>query len=120
MVSINFSFKTNTGKNLEFLQTIGSIIIDLRKVNGCKNIDIQQDDQIKEQFSLQLNWQNKKRLMALIDSKEFGVFLGAIQVLCEPSMIEIHVGHETIKIEDNNQKRDNLYERIKFELLDDK
>jgi len=120
MVSINYNFKTNAGKNLEFLQTIGSIIIELRKVKGCKGIDIQQDDQIKEQFSLQLKWQNAKCLMCLFERTEFDIFQGAMKVLCQTPIVEINDGHKTIKIEDNNQNKDNLYERIKFELMDNK
>jgi len=34
MVSVIFDFKTNTNKNLEFIQAIGSTIVDLRNVKG--------------------------------------------------------------------------------------
>ena len=99
MISINFSFKTKPGMNLEFLQTIGSIIIDLRKVDGCKNIDLQQDDNVKEQFSLKLNLENKEQLIALLDYSKFEIFQGAIQVLCEPPQINIYDRLNTIIIE---------------------
>ena len=118
MVSVTFNLKTNTGKNLEFLQTIGSIIIGLRKVEGCKNIDLQQDDKIKEQFSLQLNWQNKKRLMALIDSSEFEIFQGGIQVLCEPPLINIYDGHNTISKDAKKNRNNNFIEQIRIKLME--
>jgi len=39
MVYIIFEIKTKPGMNLEFLQSIGSIIVDLRKVKDCIGID---------------------------------------------------------------------------------
>lgn len=118
MIIINFTLKTNTGKNLEFLQTIGSIIVDLHKANGCINIDLQQDDDVKEQFSLKLNWENKEQLMALFDYKEFEIFLGAIQVLCQPPLINIYDGHKTIIIGSKKSRNNNLIELLRIELMD--
>jgi len=121
MISIQFSFKTKPGMNLEFLQTMGSIIIELHKIKGCVNIDFKQHDQDKDQFNFRLDWQNAKLIKELVRSKEYNIFEGAMKVLCHAPIVEINdVVNKTIKIEDNNQKRDNLYERIKFELLDDK
>jgi len=118
---MHFSFKTKAGMNLEFLQTMGSIIIDLHKVKGCVNIDFQQKDRDEDQFSLRLDWQNDKLIKELVRSKEYNIFEGAMKVLCQTPIIKINdVELKAIKIEDNNQKRDNLYKRIKFELLDDK
>jgi len=116
MISIIFNLKTNTGKNLEFLQNLGSIIIELRKVNGCKSIDINQNDKIKEQFYLQLNWQNKNLMMALLDNNEFEIFQGAIQVLCEPPIIEIREGDMVLNIDSGKNRNANLSEQIKSEL----
>ena len=118
MISINFSFKTKPGMNLEFLQTIGSIIIDLRKVDGCKNIDLQQDDNVKEQFSLKLNLENKEQLIALLDYSKFEIFQGAIQVLCEPPQINIYDRHNTIIIDARKNRNNNFIEQIRIELLD--
>ena len=117
MISIYFSFETKPGKNLEFLQTMGSIIIDLHKVKGCVNIDFQQHDQDKDQFYFSLDWQNSKLIKGLLQSKEYNIFEGAMKVLCQNPIVEINdVEHKTIKIEDNNQNRCNVYERLKLEL----
>ena len=118
MIIINFSLKTKTGKKLEFLQTIGSIIVDLHKANGCINIDLQQDENVKDQFSLKLNWENKEHLIALLDYNEFEIFQGAIQVLCEPPLINIYDGHKTIVIDSKKSRNNNLIELLRIELMD--
>lgn len=117
MIIINFDLKTNTGKNLEFLQTIGSIIVDLHKAKGCINIDLQQDNDVKEQFSLKLNWENKEQLMALFDNSEFEIFQGAIQVLCQPPLINIYDGHKTKIIDSKKNRNNNFIEQLRIELM---
>jgi quinol monooxygenase YgiN len=117
MTRIYFSFKTKPDKNLEFLQAMGSIIIDLHKVKGCVNIDFQQHDQDKDQFYLRIDWQNGKLIKGLLQSKEYNIFEGAMKVLCQNPIVEINdVEHTAIKIEDNNQNRGNVYERLRLEL----
>jgi quinol monooxygenase YgiN len=106
--------------NLEFLQTIGSIIIDIHKVKGCVNIDFQQHNQDKDQFYLRMDWQNGKLIKELVRSKEYNIFEGALKVLCQSPIVEINdVEHKTIKIENNIQNKSNVYERIKLELKDE-
>lgn len=117
MIIINFTLKTNTGKNLEFLQTIGSIIVDLHKAKGCINIDLQQENDVKEQFSLKLNWENKELLMALFNNSEFEIFQGAIQVLCEPPLITIYDGQKTIIIDSKKNRNNNFIEQLRIELM---
>ncbi len=117
MISIHFSLKTKPGKNLELLQTMGSIIVDLHKVKGCINIDFQQDSKNKDQFYVKLDLQSKQLLKAMLNTEEYGIFEGAMKVLCQNPIVEINdVEHTAIKIEDNNQKRGNVYERLRLEL----
>jgi len=112
MLSVIFNLKTNTGKNLEFLQTIGSIIIDIRKIEGCKSIDFKQNDNFKGQFYLQLNIESKNLMMVLLDTNEFGIFQGAIQVLCEPPIIEIRAGDKVLNIDSGKNRNTNLSDQI--------
>ena len=120
MITIQFSFKTKPGMKLEFLQTIGSIMIDLHKVNGCINIDLQQDDQKKDQFYFRLDWQNSKLFKELFKTEEYNILEGAMKVLCQLPLVEIS-GVETkkIKIEKCDLKSNNIRERIKQEFMDD-
>jgi len=81
------------------MQSIGSIIVDLRKVKHCLGIDFHQNSQEKDRFSLRLDCQNKISLKDLLDSKEYNVFEGAIRVLCGVPDIEIIDGNKTTRIE---------------------
>ena len=89
MVNIIFKLKTKPNKYLEFMQSIGTIIVDLRNIKGCDAIDFQKDDQAKDRFYLRLDWKNRKDLTMLLESKEYNFLDGAISVLCEIPIIEI-------------------------------
>jgi len=119
MISIKFSIKTKPSMNLEFLQTMGTIIINLHKVKGCVNIDFQQHDQDKDQFYFRMDWQNGKPIEELVRSKEYNIFEGAMKVLCQNPIVEINdEENEIIQIKDNDQNKSNVYERLKLELND--
>jgi quinol monooxygenase YgiN len=120
MTSIHFNLKTKPGMKLEFLQTMGSIIVDLHKVNGCMNIDFQQDGQSDDQFFIRLDWQSNQLLKAMFDSEEYGILEGAMKVLCEMPLVEISgVENKSITMEGSDLKGINLYERIKLEFNGD-
>ena len=116
MISLIFNFKTKSFKNLEFMQSIGSIIIDLRKVKGCTGIDLQQDDLDKNQFSLRLDWQNQIFVTELLESSEFEFLEGAIRVLCEAPTIEILNGHKTIITDIQKNRKTSIKKQILSEL----
>ena len=116
MISLIFNFKTKSNENLEFLQSIGSIIIDLRKVKGCMGIDLQQDDRDKNQFSLRLDWQNRKLITELLERTEYEFLEGAIRVLCEAPTIEIINGHKTIITDMHKNRKTSIKKQILSEL----
>jgi hypothetical protein len=115
MVSINFHLEIKPGMNLEFMQSIGSIIIEIRKLEGCIGIDFKQDPHDKDRFSLQLNGKNRKFIERLIESAEYNFLEGAITVLCKIPTIEINNGNKTISGPENNGNT-SLKKRIKSEL----
>ncbi len=110
---------TKSGKNLEFMQTIGSIIVDLRRVKGCIGVDLQQDDQYKDQFNLEIDLQNGEDLQSLLGSKEFDFFQGAVKVLCTPPIIEINDGSKKIKIDTYQNPKISLSKQIISKTRDD-
>jgi quinol monooxygenase YgiN len=116
MISLIFNLKTSSNKNLEFMQAIGSIIIDLRKVKGCMGIDLQQDDKDKKQFRLRLDWQNQKLITELLVSSQYAFFEGAILVLCEVLTIEIINGHKTKITDMLKNKKTSIKKLILSEL----
>ena len=98
------------------MQSIGSIIIDLRKVKGCMGIDLQQDDLDKDQFTLRLDWQNRKLIIELLERTEYEFLEGAIRVLCEAPKIEIINGHKTIITDLHMNRKISIKKQILSEL----
>jgi quinol monooxygenase YgiN len=116
MIKINFIFKTKSIKNLEFMQSVGPIIIDLRKVKGCMGIDLQQDGRDKDKFRLKLNWQNKNLIRELLKSSEYEVLEGAFRVLCEMLTIELINGQQTTITDLLKNPKTSITKRIISEL----
>ena len=101
---------------LEFLQTMGTIIVDLHKVEGCINIDFQQDSKVNDQFYIRLDWQSNQLLKAMLHATEYGILEGALKVLCQEPLVEIiGVKTKSITMEDSDLRGINIYERIKLE-----
>ena len=116
MLITNFNIKTKPDKNLEFMQTIGSIIVGLRKAKGCMSIDFQQNDQDEDQFYLRFQWQNSALFKALLLSKEYDIFEGAIMILCEPPIVEISDVNTIIKIDMHKEQNIDLRNLINSQL----
>ena len=102
--------------NLEFMQSIGSIIIEIRRLNGCTGIDFKQDPHDKDRFSLLLNGNNRKFIDKLLDSEEYNFLEGAITVLCKSPTIEVTIGNRTMRSDPETNGNTSLKERIMSEL----
>ena len=98
------------------MQTIGSIIVGLRKANGCMSVDFQQNDQDEDQFYLRFHWQNSAFFKALLLSKEYDIFEGAIKILCEPPIVEISDMNTIIKIDMHKEQNIDLRTLINSQL----
>jgi quinol monooxygenase YgiN len=116
MVSINFHIKIKPGMNLEFMQSIGSIIIEIRKLEGCIGIDFKQDPHDKDRFSLLLNGNNRKFIEKLLESEEYNFLEGAITVLCKIPTIEVTIGNRTMRTDPEKNGNTSLKKRIMSEL----
>jgi quinol monooxygenase YgiN len=116
MISIIFNLKTKTNKNLEFLQSMGSIITGIRNTNGCMNIDFQLDNKDKERFSLQLDWKDREQLIELFESEDYKFFEGALRILCEAPIIEVFNDHDTVTIDVAENKNKSIRNQIKTNL----
>ena len=116
MIHLHFSFKTKPGMKLEFLNTMGSIIIDLHKVEGCINIDFQLDSQVNDHFYIRLDWQSNQLLKDMLHTTAYGILEGALKVLCQKPLVEISgVETKSTAMEESDLKGINLLERIKLE-----
>ena len=102
--------------NLEFLQSIGSIIIELRNLKDCIGADFKQDHNDKDRFSLILNGDNRKFIEKLLTSKEYNFLEGAITVLCENPIIEVTIGNKTKHIDSDKKGDISIKKQIISEL----
>ncbi len=102
--------------NLEFMQSIGSIIIELRKLEGCIGIDFNQDPHDKDRFSLLLNGNNRKFIEELLGSTEYNFLEGAITVLCKTPTIEVTIGNRTTQTVPDKNGNTSLKKRIMSEV----
>ena len=116
MVSINFHLEIKSGMNLEFMQTIGSIIIELRNIEGCTGIDFKQDPHDKDRFSILLNGNNRKFVDKLLYSAEYNFLEGAITVLCKPPTVEVTIGNRTVRSDPETNGNTSLKKRIMSKL----
>ena len=111
MISISYVLKTKPGMNLELLQVMGSIIVNFQNVEGCINIDFKQDNLDKDQFYFRMDWQNNNFFESLLNSNEFDIFEGSINVLCHNPTVEfIGKDNRVITIVKKNYKRELLKE----------
>ena len=111
MISIKYILKAKPGKNLELLQVMGSNIVNMQRVEGCLNIDFEQDNLDKDQFVFRMDWQNNNLFKSLLNSNEFNIFAGSIHVLCENPTIEfIGKDNRVIRIIEKNYKKELLKE----------
>jgi len=116
MVSINFHLEIKPGMNLEFMQSIGSIIIEIRKLEGCIGIDFKQDPHDKDRFSLQLNGNYQKFIKKLLDSAEYNFLEGAITVLCKPPTVEVTIENRIMRSDPEKNGNTSLKKRIMSKL----
>jgi len=87
--------------------------------SGCVGVDLQQDDRYKDQIILGIDLQNGEDLQALVGSKEFDFFQGAVKVLCTPPIIEINYGSKKIKIDTHQNPNVSLSKQISSKIRDD-
>ena len=100
------------------MQAVGSIIVNIRKLKRCIRVDFQQDEQDKDQFTIQLDWQDRKSINELLKSPEYFVFEGAIKILCEPPIIKISDENGIIHMEKKATTEANLNDQILDKLME--
>ena len=101
MIFVRITMDVLPEKQLEFTQTILSMIEPTGKEAGCLSYAVFCDIEDKNSFSLLQEWQSRGDLDHHIRSHRFGVLLGSKTLLCEPPKIQINTvsqseGMETI------------------------
>jgi quinol monooxygenase YgiN len=90
MIIVRITMNVLPEKQLEFMQTLLSMIEPTGKEVGCLDYRVFCDIEGKGFFSLLEEWETREDLDHHIRSHRFGVLLGAKTLLSEPPEIQIH------------------------------
>jgi len=82
-------------KRKELLQTVEALIQRTRKQNGCISCHFYQDIENENAFNLVEEWKTQVDLDNHLGSDHFGVLLGAMNLLSEPTEIKFNAVSHT-------------------------
>ena len=99
MIIVKITMDVLPEKQLEFTQTLLSMIEPTGKEVGCLSYAVLCDIEDKNRFSLMEEWETRKDLDHHIRSHRFGVLLGSKTLLCEPPIIQINTVSQSEGIE---------------------
>ena len=90
MVLVQITMNVLPEKQLEFVQTILSMIEPTRRETGCLGYRVFCNIENQSIYSLQEEWETREDLDHHIGSPRFAVLLGTKILLRDPPTIEIH------------------------------
>ncbi len=99
MIIVRITMNALPEKQLEFSQTLLSMIDPTGREAGCLSYAVFCDIENKNLFSLLAEWKSREDLDQHIRSHRFGVLLGSKTLLCEPPKIQIHTVSQSEGIE---------------------
>ena len=82
--------KVKPEKQEEFLQVLLSLANDQEKHEGLRKSTLYQETDDRTRFSLIYEWETQRDLEKYTRAEKFMVLLGALKVLCQESVIEVH------------------------------
>jgi len=95
MVIVRITMNVLPEKQLEFTQTLLSMIEPTGKEAGCLSYGVFCDIEDKSLFNLLAEWETREDLDHHIRSHRFGVLLGSKPLLCEPPKIQIDTVYQS-------------------------
>ena len=99
MILVTIKMKVSPEKCTELLQTIRALISSTRQEGGCISHSFYQDVQDENAFNLIEEWQTQDDLDNHLRSDNFGILLGAMNLLSEPPDIKLNAISYTAGIE---------------------
>jgi quinol monooxygenase YgiN len=90
MIVVSIKMNVLPEKQLEFTQTLLSMIGPTGRETGCLSYTVLSDIEDRNRFSLLEEWETREDLDHHIRSHRFGVLLGSKTLLCEPPKIQIY------------------------------
>jgi quinol monooxygenase YgiN len=88
MYTIAIKVKVCLYKLQEFLQILSSLQGNAASEGGASNLKLVEDGEDQTCFSLIYRWEAEEDLTQYLRGEEFKVLLGALQILCEESVVQ--------------------------------
>ncbi len=92
MVSIAIQIQAFPEKRQELLQTLTAIMEETAVMADCLNCTLQQDPENLNAITLKMEWRSHEAFHAYQQSRQFGVLLGAFNLLCASKMMQYGTG----------------------------
>ena len=115
MIKMTMRVKSYTINQMEFEQTLEGVNLEAAQITGLIKkwqneqgcISYQLFKQNVRNYCLESEWQSWEDLKYHFRSKDFTLFLGALDLLCEQQQVEIFDGKSTLGIEAIEDARAN-------------
>ena len=114
MIIVRITMNVLPEKQLEFTQTLLSLIEPMGKEAGCLSYAVLCDIEDKSLFSLLEEWESREDMDHHISSHRFGVLLGTKTLLSEPPKIQIYTVSHSEGVEVVNALRGKGTSKKKF------
>ncbi len=108
MIIVKIVLNVLPEKQLEFTQTLLSMIKPTRKEQGCLSYVVFFDVEDKNRFNLLEEWETREDLDTHIRSNRFSVLLGSKTLLRKPLIIQIFTVSDSEGIETVNSVRKKI------------
>lgn len=90
MILIIIRMKVLSKKRMELLQTIASLIGSIRMEKGCRRCEFCQNVEKENELFLFEEWDTRENLMDSLQSNNFKILRGAMNLLQEPFEIMVY------------------------------
>jgi quinol monooxygenase YgiN len=99
LVIIFVRINVRSEKRKELMQTLHSIVEDVRRQNGCRHAGCYQDAASENDFLLVEEWATRKDLDGHLRSEIFTVLLGAGSLMVRPPEVVVHTVSRSTELE---------------------
>lgn len=90
MFLVTLRMEVVAAKRMEFSQVMTSLVVSMRKAEGCLCCELYQDVEDGSEFRLFGEWDSRDALVSHLESEDFKVLLGAMHLLRKPHEMRLY------------------------------
>ena len=99
MILVIIRMNVLSEKRMELSQTLASLSVSMKMEKGCRSCDFCQSVVDENRLFLLEEWDTRENLMTHLESKNFKVLRGAMNLLREPYEIMFHTTFHMVEVE---------------------